>query len=74
MAAQMRAVEAAALWYPAGARHFNKQYQTLARQFRAVTGPGWRGGSYKRMFDGRERCVELGPRDELVVRWYSARR
>ena len=32
LAAQMRAVKTAALWYPAGAHYFNKQYQTLAKQ------------------------------------------
>jgi hypothetical protein len=32
-AAQMRDVKSAALWYPAGADYFNKQYQALAKQF-----------------------------------------
>jgi hypothetical protein len=33
LAGQMRAVKTAALWYPAGAPYFNKQYQTLTKQF-----------------------------------------
>ena len=32
LAAQMQAVKAAALWYPAGASYFNKTYQSLAKQ------------------------------------------
>jgi hypothetical protein len=36
LSAQMRDVMTAALWYPAGANYFNKQYQSLAKQFRAL--------------------------------------